>query len=99
MDCSDRREYLELDVGQVSSIEELHCVLASGLAFPSFYGKNWSAFWDAITGLVQLPRRLIIRGWRNVASRWPDDAYKMSECLHDLNAQFPSFACEFELQW
>ncbi|MFE9574497.1 barstar family protein [Streptomyces sp. NPDC006692] len=23
--------------------------------FPYFYGRNWDAFWDAVTGLVEIP--------------------------------------------
>ena len=92
-----RRLIAKLDVSDVGSIRELHERLAETLEFPDFYGKNWDAFWDAITGLVEMPRRLIITGWSNVAARWPKDARIMLDCLRDLNEEHPSWSCEVEL--
>jgi RNAse (barnase) inhibitor barstar len=93
----ERRSLVKLDVRAVGSVRELHERLAEALEFPAFYGKNWDAFWDSITGLVEMPRRLVITGWSNVASRWPKDAEIMLGCLRDLNEQHPSSSCEVEL--
>jgi RNAse (barnase) inhibitor barstar len=94
-----QRQLVRIDVSLVDSVAELHDLLARELDFPSFYGKNWNAFWDAITGLVEMPELLIIDGWSNVSTRWPDDANQLVGCLRDLNKQYTSFACDFELQW
>jgi ribonuclease inhibitor len=94
-----RAELVEIDVGAVEGIRELHDKLAAALGFPAFYGRNWDAFWDAITGLVRMPRRLVVHGWRNLATRWPGDARIMEACLRDLNAQHPSWRCDYELRW
>jgi ribonuclease inhibitor len=96
-DDTERRSIVKVDVSDVGSIGELHERLAETLEFPHFYGRNWDAFWDAITGLVEMPRHLVITGWSNVASRWPTDAQVMLDCLRDLNAQYPSWSCEVEL--
>jgi RNAse (barnase) inhibitor barstar len=94
----DRRGLIAaVDVSDVSSIRELHERLAETLEFADFYGKNWDAFWDAITGLVGMPRRLVITGWSTVASRWPKDAQIMLDCLRELNEQHPTWTCEVEL--
>jgi RNAse (barnase) inhibitor barstar len=92
-----RPSIARLDVSNVSSVRELHDRLAATLDFPDFYGKNWDAFWDSITGLVGMPRRLVITGWSNIESHWPEDARIMLDCLRDLNAQYPSWSCEVEL--
>ena len=97
-DESVRRDLIEIDVSDVSSIHELHQKLASALGFPDFYGNNWNAFWDAITGLVEMPRRLVVHGWHNIIQRWPNDAKTMAKCLHDLNEQFPTWSCDYELR-
>ena len=94
---TERRSLVKLDVSNVESVRGLHERLAEALEFPDFYGKNWNAFWDSITGLVQMPRRLVITGWSNVVLRWPKDAQIMLDCLRDLNEQHPSWSCEVEL--
>lgn len=88
----------EIDVSHVQSTEELHAILEDALGFPSFYGRNWNAFWDAITGLVEMPHRLIVRGWANVERKWPQDAEAMAQCLYDLQAEYPADAADFELR-
>lgn len=93
----DRPALIEVDVTNVNSVQELHERLATALGFPDFYGKNWDAFWDAITGLVAMPHRLIISGWLDLMARWPKDAQIMANCLMDYNEQFPSSRCDVEL--
>jgi RNAse (barnase) inhibitor barstar len=94
---AQRRSVIKLDVSNVGSVRELHELLAETLGFPGFYGKNWDAFWDSITGLVQMPRRLVIIGWPNVVSHWSKDAQIMLDCLRDLNEQYPTRSCNVEL--
>ena len=48
-----------IDVSNVKTVEELHKILKSRLEFPGFYGMSWDSFWDAITGLVELPEELV----------------------------------------
>src|SRR5436190_2145661 len=78
-----RRELVTIDVSSVQSVRQLHERLAEALGFPDFYGMNWDAFWDSITGLVEMPRRFVIVGWSNITSRWPKDAEAMVKCLRD----------------
>ncbi|WP_078662734.1 barstar family protein [Streptomyces bicolor] len=40
---------------EVRDAGELQRLLQRELLLPDFYGRNWNAFWDAITGLVALP--------------------------------------------
>ena len=94
----DRPAVVEINVGDVNSVHELHQRLANKLGFPDFYGHNWAAFWDVITGLVLMPQRLIVVGWSNVATRWPKEAEKMMKCLHELNDQYPAWGCQVELR-
>lgn len=46
-----------------------------------FYGMNW----DAITGLVELPERLVLQEWRNVVKKLPSDAEIMKRLLAKFN--------------
>ncbi|WP_344013755.1 barstar family protein [Streptomyces thermospinosisporus] len=53
---------LVIDLTRVVDAEELHRLLQRKLGFPDFYGRNWNALWDAITGLVDLPQELTFTG-------------------------------------
>ncbi len=92
----ERVDQVEVDLTAVMTSQDLHVALADALGFPEFYGRNWHAFWDAITGLVQMPRRLRLAGWTLLASRLPSDARQMRSCLHDMSRQYPEWASEVE---
>ncbi|MED1955148.1 barstar family protein [Brevibacillus formosus] len=61
----ERVFHIAIDVSNVKSNEDLHSLLKSSLNFPDFYGMNMSAFWDAITGLVEMPINLTFIGWNS----------------------------------
>jgi ribonuclease inhibitor len=92
----ERREVVEIDLSAISTSRELQLLLARSLDFPGFYGCNWDAFWDAITGLVAMPRRLRLVGWSALVARLPEDARMMRGCLDDATAQYPEWSAEVE---
>jgi ribonuclease inhibitor len=87
-----RRELVEIDVTSLRDAQELHRLLQSALHFPDWYGQNWDAFWDAITGFVSMPRTLKIVGWSSLATHLPRDAQLLRQCLTDMMAQHPKEA-------
>src|SRR5829696_10568319 len=91
-----RRELVEIDLSTVTTPDELQSLLRRSLDFPGWYGCNWDAFWDAITWLVEMPRRLRLVGWAGFAARLPDDARLMRGCLDDMAAQYPEVAAQVE---
>ncbi|MER6991322.1 barstar family protein [Saccharopolyspora hirsuta] len=42
---------------------------------------NWDAFWDAITGLVELPDEITFIGWDSLEEKLPRDAEIMRRVL------------------
>nr|WP_257207653.1 barstar family protein [Bacillus cereus] len=43
--------------------KEFYLLFKEKLEFPDFYGENWDAFWDCITGSVfPLPNKIIFEG-------------------------------------
>lgn len=84
---------ITIDVSQVKSKLELHNLLAESLSFPSFYGKNWDAFWDTITGLVEMPDILELRGIEQLKRTLPKDAVQLITCLNALNEDYPEIRC------
>ncbi|MGR4975813.1 barstar family protein [Pseudomonas sp. LARHCG127] len=91
-----RPQLVQIDLNGVMSANELHSTLSDALGFPGRYGCNWDAFWDAITGLVEMPVHLKISGWDALSRRLPKDAELMQKCLEDLSLGYPSFASNVE---
>ena len=91
-----RQQLVQIDLNEVMSSNELHSTLSHALGFPGWYGCNWDAFWDAITGLVEMPVHLKISGWDALSRRLPKDAEVMQKCLEELSLEYPSFASNVE---
>jgi RNAse (barnase) inhibitor barstar len=86
-----RREIVSLDVGKIQTTRELHSLLKKELEFPDFYGMNWDAFWDAITGLVELPETISFEGWDILKTVLPEDSQILFGLLSKFNEEYPSW--------
>ena len=80
----NRAASLAIELADVDSAARLHERLREALALPPWYGCNWDAFWDAISGLVPMPRRLRLQGWSDFARRLPEEAAQLSACLEQI---------------
>lgn len=87
----ERKLMVRIDVSNIKTTKELHTLLKEMLDFPDYYGENWDAFWDAITGLIELPTILQFIGWSNLEKNLPYDAKVLFECLNDYNKEFPDY--------
>ncbi|MFW9081958.1 barstar family protein [Pseudomonas sp. P2757] len=85
-----RKPLVQIDVSKVKNSEQLHTLLKDALEFPEWYGGNWDAFWDAITGLVEMPVQLKISGWETLSERLPRDAQLMQRCFADMETEYPA---------
>ncbi|KES08888.1 ribonuclease inhibitor [Streptomyces toyocaensis] len=87
MEPTDAPDALVIDLTEVRNAEELHRLLQRELRFPDFYGRNWDALWDAITGLVDLPHGLTFTGWAAFSATLPAEAHTLRElfdgCLRE----------------
>jgi RNAse (barnase) inhibitor barstar len=84
---------LIIDLANIDSVQELHLKFKTELSFPDFYGMNWDAFWDAITGLVEMPEQLILINWKALEEAMPSDA----EILRELIVEFNHLGGESEI--
>ncbi|WP_237044288.1 barstar family protein [Aquipseudomonas alcaligenes] len=89
-----RAQLIEIDLRAISSPEELHSLLMRSLNFPGWYGSNWDAFWDAITGLVEMPSTIKFLGWHEFSQRLPREANLLKECLSEMQDEYPQQASE-----
>ena len=90
----NRQALVTIDLSDINSPRQLHSALASALGFPSFYGMNWDAFWDAITGLVDMPQQLELRSWPAFATRLPAEAAILQRILARLAQDMPAQAAQ-----
>ena len=45
----------ELDFSNCSTMGEIYAVIRKELELPEWFGENISAFWDALTGIIEVP--------------------------------------------
>lgn len=86
----NRQTLVTIDLSDINSSRQLHASLATALAFPSMYGMNW----DAITGLVDMPQQLELRGWPAFATRLPADAALLQRILARMAQDMPAQAAQ-----
>ena len=89
-----RQARVTIDLSAINSPHQLHAALAAAPGFPAMYGMNWDAFWDAITGLVDMPQQLELRGWTAFAARLPHDAAILQRSLARLAQEMPDQATQ-----
>jgi ribonuclease inhibitor len=87
-----RQNLIEIDLRDITTSKDLQLLLMDALDFPGWYGCNWNAFWDAITGLVEMPEILRLVGWASLEARLPSDARLMRECLSDMSEKHPELS-------
>lgn len=76
---------MTIDLSPIGSVQELHLKFKTELGFPDFYGMNWDAFWDAITGLVEMPEELILIHFEKLEEVLPSDAEILREMVVKYN--------------
>ncbi|MFJ6564474.1 barstar family protein [Streptomyces sp. NPDC091412] len=87
---------ITIDVSGVTDECALHLILKRELAFPDFYGMNWAAFWDAISGLVRIPEHVRFLGWDQLADGVPHGAAMLQRALDNYQATYRSeFIAEY----
>lgn len=89
-----RVQLIEIDLQAIASTEQLHSLLMKSLSFPSWYGANWDAFWDAITGLVEMPYTIRFLGWHQFSQSLPREAVLLKECFTEMQSEYPQLASE-----
>jgi ribonuclease inhibitor len=90
-----RKREVVLDLKNVSTERELQILLKKDLDFPEYYGENWDAFWDTITGIVELPEKVIFKNWSIFEERAPNEAKDLKRILQDFNKEYPMIQSHF----
>ena len=54
-------KHFELDFANCSTLGEIYDVIKNELELPEWFGGNMSAFWDALTGIIEVPAVITFR--------------------------------------
>lgn len=92
------RPIVGVELSGVKSAQELLKTISEALSLPGSYGKSLDAFFEAITHSDDVPRRLVLHGWNNVAVAIPKDAEVLLRLWPEVNKEYPECACELELR-
>lgn len=84
------KEIIKLEFKGIMTTQQLHQYLSQKLFFPHFYGNNWDAFWDSITGIVELPQQIDIYDFNYLNQSLPRDAGMFKDCIDDYIEEFGS---------
>lgn len=84
---------MEINLQGINTKEGLHNRLAQSLSLPFWYGGNWDAFWDSITGLIELPKAIEFIGLNLLSQKLPEDSKQLKKCFADLANEHPEIEC------
>lgn len=79
---------VDIDISDAETPKELQKTFKESLQFPDFYGMNWGAFWDACTGLVEMPDVMIIHGFELYRLKQPGDAKTLQTYVNRLRSEW-----------
>ena len=54
------KNQFELNFSECTSIGEIYGVIKNEMDLPEWFGNNLSAFWDCLTGMIEVPATIII---------------------------------------
>jgi len=49
----------DLHFSQCTSVEDIYGVIRQEMDLPDWFGNNLSAFWDGLTGMIEVPATII----------------------------------------
>ena len=76
-----------VDGERLEVVDDFHkALLASGL-FPPFYGRNYSALNDALTGLVELPLTIVWHRAQTSKERLGSDFDRLVSLMRNVEAE------------
>ena len=83
-------EVKTINLEHVVNIDHFHEIFMEKFNFPDYYGKNWDAFWDTITGIVELPKILKLKNWKKFKKQkqFKNDSKILEKIISDYNKEF-----------
>ena len=87
---------LLIDGAAVKDAAALHALLAEGLSFPAYYGRNLDALYDCLTDPRPEKARIRMKDFGALAAALGPDAHKFAAVLSRAAAENPDVEFVFE---
>lgn len=56
---NDQVKQFTLDFSECQSVGEIYAVIRKEMDLPEWFGNNLSAFWDGLTGMIEVPAIIV----------------------------------------
>lgn len=84
---SEEKDSIILDLKNINTSKKFHELFQIVFDLSEYYGKNWNAFWDAITGMIELPEKIIFLHWDEFKQALPEDSEILVSTLNEYNEE------------
>lgn len=72
-----------IDLSDCKNRFDLHNTIMKALEIPDFYGKNLDALWDCLTGIIETPVHITIKGLDKLPKELSEYKGKLLETFLD----------------
>lgn len=81
----------EFDRKEFVWAEEFYEILQDRMNFPEWFGKNPDALWDMLTGFVEMPCEIVLKGFQTKENNYnANELNKIIACFEDATKLYPN---------
>lgn len=81
----------EFDRKEFVWAEEFYEILQDRMNFPEWFGKNPDALWDMLTGFVEMPCEIVLKGFQTKENNYnANELNKIIACFEDAAKLYPN---------
>lgn len=77
-----------IDFSKVKVLWDIHEQIQIGLKLPAWYGKNLDAFWDSITGIIDIPCTITVLGKNDVPMTYKKEIEEIMALLYEAQSDY-----------
>lgn len=76
-------DIIVVDFSGCKSSGDIHTRFMEKLGFPNYYGKNWDELWDMLTGYLEYPLIIKLKGLNSLPLELSDSVKELIKVFQD----------------